>query len=118
MAPIEPTIQGEEDELFSFPHMDESLNNVHKPPICADMKPLRSYLEPVIIDLESKGCSLASTICNIFPCQKKMFSCQTLSGLPKHVHFRLLANDPIHVNRNLSFLEFNFESTYIPGFDP
>ena len=34
------------------------------------------------------------------------------------MHFRLAADDPIHVKRPTSLLEFNFKYTYMPGFDP
>ena len=34
------------------------------------------------------------------------------------MQFRLTSYDPICVKRSSSFPEFNFESTYIPGFNP
>ena len=61
----EPTIKEEADELFSFPHTAETLDNIHKLPICAEPKPLTGCLKTANIDLEPKGFSLASTICTI-----------------------------------------------------
>ena len=92
--PTEATIGEEEDELFYFPHMAETLDNVHRFQMCAKPKPLKSCLKTVNIDLAPKGCSLASTICIIFLCQKK-FSCKGPTGSPKYVHCRLAADDPI-----------------------
>ena len=76
VTPHTPAIEEEEDKLFSFLHMAEALHNVHKPPICVQPKPIKSCLKTINIDSEPKGCSLASTICSIFPFQK-MFSCKT-----------------------------------------
>ena len=52
--PTEPTI--EENELYSFTHMTEALDNVHKSPIFVDTKPLKSCLKTVNINPEPKGC--------------------------------------------------------------
>ena len=43
---------------------------------------------------------------------------KTPSGLPKHIHFRLASYDPILAKRPSSFPDFNYEATYISGFDP
>ena len=59
---------------------------------------------------------LSCIICNFFPCYK--FSCKTSNGLPKHVHFRPVADDPTHAKIPLSFLEFDINSTYMAGLDP
>ena len=40
--PTDPNIKDEEDELFSFPHIAEMLDNIYKPPICAELVSLKS----------------------------------------------------------------------------
>ena len=89
-----PTIKEKEDKLFSFPLIAEALDSVHKLPICAEPRPLKSCLKTANMDLEVKGCSFAPTICSIFPCQEK-FSRKKPLGLPKYVCLRLAADDPI-----------------------
>ena len=48
--PTEPTIEEEQDELLSFPHMTEAFDNVHKPPVWAETGPLKSCLKTVDIN--------------------------------------------------------------------
>ena len=98
-----------------FPTLAEALYNSHKPQICAELRPLKSCLKTFNTDSELERCSLASTMCSIFPCLKNC-SWKISTGSPKHVHFRLDVDDPIQLKRPLSFLKFNFESAYIPRF--
>ena len=95
--------------------MAEALDRANNFPIYIESQPLKCSQKTAKTNPESEGCSLVSTICNTFSCQK--FSCKIPTELPKYVHFRLTQDDPIHVKRPASFLEFDFESTYIPRFD-
>ena len=63
--PTKPTTK-EDKRLFSSTYMNEDFEKVNKPPICAKPKPLKSCSNTAIINLESEGCSLVSTICNTF----------------------------------------------------
>ena len=63
-----------------------------------------------------EGCSLPSTICNMFPCQE--FSHETPTGLSKHVCFGPVADNPIYVKSPSLFPELDLKSTYMPRFDP
>ena len=99
-SPTEPTIE-EEDHLFSFIHMAEALYKVDKSQICVEPQPLESCLKTANINTELQCCPLVTAICNTFSCQE--FSHKTLTELPKHVHFRLISDDPIHVKRPSSF---------------
>ena len=90
--------------------MANAADKVHKSRICAKPKPLRGCLKTANINLEPVGCTLASTICNAFSCQK--FSCKTPTRLPKHICFRLVADNSLHTKK------FDFEPTHMPGLDP
>ena len=110
VQPIELTIK-EEDRLLSFQHISEALNKVNKSLIFPKPKPLKGCLKTANINPEPEGCSLLSTICNTFSCQK--FSHKFPTESLKHVHFILTSDDPIHAKRPSSFSE----SACIPEFD-
>ena len=57
-------------------------------------KMVENLFKTVDIDSEPEECSLASTKCNIFPCQQK-FLYKIPTGLLKHVHFSLDVDDPL-----------------------
>ena len=40
------------------------------------------------------------------------------ADLPKHVHFSLSSDDPVHAKRTYTFLEFHFKTIYVSQFDP
>ena len=64
-----PTIK-EMGKLFSSTHTADALDKVNKPLIFAKLKQLKSCLKTANINLELKGCSMSSILCNAFSCQK------------------------------------------------
>ena len=102
--PTEPMIEEEEEgELFSFPHMVEVLDNVHKSPIYAELKPLKNCLKTVNTDSESEGCSLASTICSIFTFQIQFLIRFTLDILNMYMNQRVFSLTGLFLLRETSF---------------
>ena len=108
-----PSIK-EADILFSFSPITEVLDKINKPQICVEPSPLKSFLKTTNIIQEPDMCSLVSSKCKTFSSPK--ISHKTLTELHKHLHFRLISDDHIHVKRPSSFPEFDFGSTYMPRF--
>ena len=94
----------------------KALDKVNKAPICVEPRPSKSCLKTANIYAEPKSCLLVSTVYNTFSYQN--FPHKTPTELPKHVHFRLTSDNPIHAKRPSSFPEFNLGFTYVWGFNP
>ena len=90
----------EEEQLFSFALIAETLNQVSKVQICVQLRPLKGSQKNANVNLEPESYSLVAK-----------YSCKTPTELHECVQFRLTLDDSFSVKRYSCFLEFNFKST-------
>ena len=101
-----PAIKEEEEHIYFFATLAETLDKVNESPICVEASQMRraAYILPVL----NRNLKVALWSQQLCP-----FLCQNCSPkvpvkIPKHVYFRLSSDDPICMEIPLSFVRFSF----------